>query len=113
MEETGTTNPKYVPPIASFMAPIRAPMLENHPFGAHLPIIVPLVFKELLNSRHRSCLTSATAIQSASCHQINFARQSFFSFFHFHRTLFMGLRDAWHESRNLYLKHSKYIHLFV
>ena len=49
--------------------------------------------------RHRSHLTSATAIQSLSCHQ-NFLRGrrflflSFFlsTFFHFHRTLFMHLR---------------------
>ena len=31
---------------------------------------------------------------------------SFYSFFDFHRTLFVGLHDPQRESRNLYLKHS-------
>ena len=30
-----------------------------------------------------------------------FTRPSFLSFFYFHRTLFMGLRDPWCESRNI------------
>ena len=29
MEEIGATNPKYVPAIASFMAPIHAPTLKK------------------------------------------------------------------------------------
>ena len=49
MEETGATNPKYIPAIVSFMACAHArktiPLVPIHPFTKQ---IVPLVCEELL-----------------------------------------------------------------
>ena len=77
------------------------PRWKNHTFGAHsLDNSIPLVCEELLTSpevhRDRSRLMSATAIQSPSYHQKYFYLR-IFTFFYFHRALFVGLR----ESRNI------------
>ena len=110
MEEIGATNPKYQP-LRVLWHPFVRPRSKTillvliHPFTRQ--IVYSVKYCCPVVHQHQSRLTSATAIQSPSCHKKVFIWPSFFSFlFYFHCTLFMGFRDPHRESRNLYLKHS-------
>ena len=99
MEEIGATNPEYQP--MRFYGIIHAPILKKPSLGAHSLVII----KQIVSSLYQESSFTQTLLISMTwrCHRrfINSSLPSktflcachfFFKFyFHFHRTLFVGL----------------------
>ena len=92
MEEIGATNPKYQP-LRVLWRPFVRPRSKNHPFGTYSLVNV-------LFDIHDTSFPYAPYKLLPSIKNILGARRFLFlsfyflSFFYFHRTLFVGLRDT-------------------